>query len=182
MLSSFKSIFWVRINYLACNLPKEHSTEFLALQSKSLKQLSHWQNMYLILSTKWCQRVAWITNNVIWKRSHARQNTLVSFWQLRISQFFVDPKIGKHICVMLTSRSSALCIQKWTTIITNSSGIKWVKRFIIVIVLWICRWSHYLDMCTIQSTKCLHHSKLWFKISNLYFHFLLVTRKVETCL
>ena len=121
--------------------------------------------MYLILSTKWRQRVACITNNVIWKRRHARRNTSVSFWQLIISQFFVDPRFGKHISVMLTSRSSALWIQKWTTIITNSLGIKWVKIFIAKIVLWLCRWSHYLDMCTIQSTKWLHHSAIFIFIS-----------------
>ena len=41
-----------------------------------------------------------ISNNVILNRSYVRQNTRVSFWQMRIFQISVGPRIGKHFCMV----------------------------------------------------------------------------------
>ena len=108
ILSNFKSIFRVRIPHLAFSLPKAHSTGFLALRSKLLKTTSALLE-HVSYSFKCCQSVGWI-NNAIWNRSHARQNTLVKFLQLRILQFSVHTRIGKHFCIMHNSRASAFYI------------------------------------------------------------------------
>ena len=177
ILSNFKSVFRVRIPHLAFSLPKAHSTGFLALRSKLLRATSALLE-HVSYSFKCCQSVGW-NNNAIWNRSHARQNTLVKLLQLRILQFSVYTRIGKHFCTMHNSRASAFYIQKYATVIADSLNIKRVKRFIVVIVLRICSWSHYWDVCTVYSTKCLNHLKLCFKLSNFHFHFLLITRKVD---
>ena len=162
----------MRIEHLAFSIPKAHSTGFLVLRSKLLETTSALLEQ---VSNSFKQNVVrgWITNNIIWNRSHARQKTLVSFWELRILQFSFNTRIGKHFCIMHTSWPSALYIQKNPTVIANSLNIKWI------IVLRICRWSHYWAMCTINSIKCLDHPKLCFKLTNFHFHFLLITMKVE---
>ena len=57
---------------------------------------------------------------------------------------FVNTRFGKHFCSMHTSLTSAFYIQKYFTVITTSFNNKWMKRFIVLVVLRICRWGHYL--------------------------------------